>query len=600
MRDFLNIVEGRTVLTEAPDYIQMFSRLFKLVASAPDVALDGKEDVTPEEQEHFRKLRLTNAQDEAQKEVNWAKSTLKRQDRIVWYLRIARARLLAQREGIGGMEAFKADVASYASKYDSSNVEGMILTAAKDRMLKHTLEHFMSMAEVIPQVQNIVFEWQTPYQLFNVMHEQEKVWREKRKGAIKHNDEDEVYIQFTDGFAWVLLDRASCEEEGDAMGHCGNRGSPKGGDRILSLRKPILIDGEKHWQPSLTFILKRDGMLGEMKGKGNEKPAERYHRYIISLLESDIVKGIVGGGYMPQNNFSMADLPEEEAERLMEKKPDLATFLFYYKKNGVDDVLIRKIDDAGFDFMGFDETKRFAKLKKFKDVHEFFEETGTHDAKYAVKLLTGEEEVNVHSYGSKDERENVWNDLDTAIQVSIGRYMVANHPDEVSMWEENEGEDYDPTNTSATLEIIEELDDAWVEALNGAYLAGQQTGTESEVWEAFQKRADDTWELCDGSTPGMLVFARDPSVKIEDYDPAKLQFDTECWLGAKTEDFMKLIGEMDAADIDYSGWLAEEPDIAQPHYGWSGYSEEAAQEHFTDNCPDFSKYEIAPEQAKAA
>lgn len=602
MRDFLNILEGRTVLTEAPDYLQMFA---KVIAEKPVEDSLADLGLTPEQQDAYNQRRSDGIKESILEEIKWAKKILRRQDRIIWYLRLYRLRYLSTNPA-----AVEAEMAVFAKKGcdDVRDVKTYAIPNAGNnwRTMKTSLEHFSSMFERIPNLETVVFEWQSPNTVFTKLYDIENQWKQKRKGAIAHNEEDTVYIQFTDGFAWVLLDRASCDEEGDAMGHCGNRGSPKGGDRILSLRKPIMIDNEKHWQPSLTFILKRDGMLGEMKGKGNEKPAERYHRYIITLLESDIVKGIVGGGYMPQNNFSMSDLPEEDADRLMEKKPDLATFLFYYRKNGIDDVLVKKINDHGFGpngtpFYGFDETKRYAKIGKYNNVYDFFEEHGTRDAKYAISIMNGEEEVNVHSYRSESERKDVWNDsIEDDVKTAIGRYMMANHPDDVSTWEENNDEDFEPDNHDAVLEIIEELQDDWVDALDNAYLSGQQAGTESEVYETFEKRADDWWELSDGSTQGMLIYARHPSTKLEDYNPTTLIHDTECWLAVKAEDFMKMISEMDADDIDNEGWLREEPDIAQPHYGWSGYSEEAASDHFTDHCPDYSKYQIEPEQAKAA
>ena len=125
-----------------------------------------------------------------------------------------------------------------------------------------------------------------------------------------------------DGYAWYSLGKGSCPKEAKAMGHCGNAESEEEGDDILSLRKEKKVGDKTYHEPHLTFI-NNNGDLGEMKGRGNEKPAERYHKHIIPLLESDHVKALMGGGYRADSNFSLKDLPEDKQKRLLNKKPDI-------------------------------------------------------------------------------------------------------------------------------------------------------------------------------------------------------------------------------------------------------------------------------------
>jgi hypothetical protein len=73
----------------------------------------------------------------------------------------------------------------------------------------------------------------------------------------------------------------------------------------------------------LTFILEPDGTLGEMKARGNNKPAPKYHPQIMQLLLSNIVKGIGGMGYLPDMNFSVFDLDDQYLRILDSKKPNL-------------------------------------------------------------------------------------------------------------------------------------------------------------------------------------------------------------------------------------------------------------------------------------
>lgn len=114
------------------------------------------------------------------------------------------------------------------------------------------------------------------------------------------------------GWKWVALDRVSCSKEAEAMGHCGNTGG-KTGDNILSLRDPENV-------VHLTFI-NNQGVLGEMKGRGNSKPSKKYHPAIMQLLLSNEIASIEGGGYAPKNNFSLDDLTPEQKALIRGKKP---------------------------------------------------------------------------------------------------------------------------------------------------------------------------------------------------------------------------------------------------------------------------------------
>lgn len=112
-------------------------------------------------------------------------------------------------------------------------------------------------------------------------------------------------------YQWVLLDRAGCELEAEAMDHCGNAGDQTPWHRILSLRSRSKTKKEI---PHLTFIISLwsekppRGWLGEMKGRSNSKPTEKYHEAITALLKSGHILFMIGGGYKPQNNFEITDL----------------------------------------------------------------------------------------------------------------------------------------------------------------------------------------------------------------------------------------------------------------------------------------------------
>ena len=185
------------------------------------------------------------------------------------------------------------------------------------------------------KIQNYQFDHRKGLdETFNDLRLLEDEYKEKITGLITNEADDQIIKKFPDGYVWVLLSRGYCRKEADAMGHCGNVGA-RPDDRIISLRRfNETLDGVDYYNACLTFILQSDGFLGEMKGRANEKPAERYHPYIVELLKMDLIKGIRGGGYAPGNNFALADLSEDQRDALLDEKPELGGFILRLKKLG--------------------------------------------------------------------------------------------------------------------------------------------------------------------------------------------------------------------------------------------------------------------------
>ena len=275
-----------------------------------------------------------------------AKQLLKRADRIIWWLRWWR--ISTTRQVISDMiETFDNDepgsseriarleqIFKKVTKRDINdpNLKYDVRTFDQHFGLDDLSQHWGAMFEQSPQVNAI--EWKAdmyPAELITELKIAESEWGKKQSQEIEPKPDDQIVIDYGK-YAWVKLDREYCEAEGRAMEHCGNTGTPQAGDRILSFRTKI---GDKKQKPHLTFILDKDGFLGEMKGRRNQKPSEKYHPYIIDLLQKDFVKGIKSGGYMAQNNFSLRDLKtEEQREQLIKQKPGLGSSYDLLKYQG--------------------------------------------------------------------------------------------------------------------------------------------------------------------------------------------------------------------------------------------------------------------------
>ena len=217
--------------------------------------------------------------------VQWARRTLKKQDRIVWFLK------------------------QLENSYQSGNDTNAIV-------LSRQLDHFMAIQ--YQPLHNYQFGKQTPEQLISDLRKLEEKYKVtvRKADAVKLQPGDRVIKDWGNGMQWIYTNRAFCPDEGRSGAHCGNvQGQVEPDQRIISLRK--------HGQVELTFILHADGRLGEMKARHNTKPVAALHPYILWLLEQPFIKGIKGGGYAPGSNFSVRDLSPDDLNALRKARPDL-------------------------------------------------------------------------------------------------------------------------------------------------------------------------------------------------------------------------------------------------------------------------------------
>jgi len=133
------------------------------------------------------------------------------------------------------------------------------------------------------------------------------------------------------GFNWWDLENPEnrqehemSEQEHQLMGHCANNadGWRKPGDRVYSLRQWVGTD-HKQVRPVATVIF-NGGFLGEMKGKGNNKPSLTFAPYFAALFSSSHIKGICASmGYKQEADFKFEDLDDKQRKDVMSKNPDL-------------------------------------------------------------------------------------------------------------------------------------------------------------------------------------------------------------------------------------------------------------------------------------
>jgi hypothetical protein len=358
------------IIQEAQNYEGIFNDILKLDASPGTGESGASRQADP-------RLRQQITQD-----INWARKTLRKNDRLIWFLRWSK--LWYQLSG--GIWAGGKPDTSLSSALQQYNSRFRTAYLAGDRrsppVMKPQFGHFLSLP--IPEIQNSVFQAESPRQLFDLFARYEAAWRlrvEEEKSLITPETEDEILISFPDGFAWWLLPRGGCSVEAEAMGHCGNVPSQRSDDQILSLRRQVRWGDVVKWYPVATFILDADGQLGEMKGRGNDKPQPKYHPYVVELLRHHMINGIKGGGYTPENNFSMSDLDPQTREQLIADKPELKGLLGYYEEEGMTervlDMLDTKLRERDLpDYQSYDAAKRDFILSTYRDLEQFVSTKG--------------------------------------------------------------------------------------------------------------------------------------------------------------------------------------------------------------------------------
>ena len=129
--------------------------------------------------------------------------------------------------------------------------------------------------------------------------------------------EDQVVIDYKNGFFWYNIGGTTCSIEAQRMGHCGSTtaGNAAGGT-MYSLRRKT--SGMKISDSHVTIALKQsENTVHQIKGKQNCKPDEKYGSYIVDFLEKFNVTKVTETGQYSDCDFT------EFIEYLNEKVPEI-------------------------------------------------------------------------------------------------------------------------------------------------------------------------------------------------------------------------------------------------------------------------------------
>ena len=526
--------------------------------------------------------------------VDWAVPTLRKDDKIVWYLRWIKLEVLRTiNKNIEDASPIVDGKVQYP--FDEQTVEkiaemykkALSQMAAKSRIsveelprhsqqiatsdFRRSMEHYMSLG--IQAITDYQFNWKTPQEIWADWQPIEQLWQERQSKFMDIDYEDghvESLIKYPDNSEWVNINRQYCDREAKAMGHCANSASYKADDTLLSYRTVEKdANGNEGWVPHLTFVLDTaTGLLGETKGRENQKPDGKYHGVIMDLLKLPLIKGIRGGGYKPENNFKIEDLPDDVAEKIIEEKPGLATMAYDYKKRGMTRELLARIEsmweETETPFPIYNKNRKAFMAGSWKDVDDFVSEVqGADTARYLVDIFSG----NSHDLFDMQHGGNtkdLWESMPANVVVYVGKWLLRNYDSSVEEWKEHNDQNFDPTNHDDVWDVmsddgIEEVTDILSRAMDD----GMVRGTEAEMHNSFTDWLDDL------PNPHQFNLSIYPGTGAYDSEQ-KIEIPEDLMIELVSDHIDEIEQQGDLVD-----WF-EIGDVNQPYNGWSDYDEEYA------------------------
>jgi hypothetical protein len=164
---------------------------------------------------------------------------------------------------------------------------------------------------------------------FGQLYNESRKWHQELtsgEGDINYVEKNDIVKDYRNkdgvGFYWVDLNTNDSREECNRMGHCGRTNSS---NTIFSLRETKkLKDNYTVNKSHLTAAIgDEDGIVYQLKGPKNSKPKPEFYPYVVDLiLNTDIVKGF-GSEYNSGDDFSIADLSDEQITQIYQSKPEI-------------------------------------------------------------------------------------------------------------------------------------------------------------------------------------------------------------------------------------------------------------------------------------
>lgn len=172
------------------------------------------------------------------------------------------------------------------------------------------------------------FVWDPKLTYTYLKRELEDIYEDYKKqlkgwAPVDEDGGDKIVIAYkSEKMYWFDLQRPSCSLEGDAAGHCGNSPRSNTNDNVYSLSTLKKVGKDWYRYPHITVVLEEDGLLGEIKGRGNTTPHDKYGDKLVDLCLLPEVDGIGEARWEEGENWMWDHFTEEQQKRILDVKPD--------------------------------------------------------------------------------------------------------------------------------------------------------------------------------------------------------------------------------------------------------------------------------------
>lgn len=283
--------------------------------------------------EHTPNTKPGEFSDLFEKELRCATQTLKRDPCVVWYLKWFRAALAIIAKTRFAEAGQSIDEVPTVNDVYRAITKGMDYTEFEDKITKHGLKYMrkrrakveLALSYRIPKIETYPFTNNNFVSTCDEINQYLDDWLYNLR-VVDMDTYPEAYrietlIQYPDGSRWVNLHRSECPIEGKSMKDCGRTGANNVGvTDILSYRVPVSdrgvplknVHGEsRYWKPHIhaTYNFDRH-RIGDIRGKCNEIPNEKYHKVIVDLLSFPWINGFTDQEFLGPV-FSMSSLSDD-------------------------------------------------------------------------------------------------------------------------------------------------------------------------------------------------------------------------------------------------------------------------------------------------
>lgn len=325
-----------------------------------------------------------------------------------------------------------------------------------------------------------------------------------------------------------------------------------------------------HPQANLRVMIDEEGKLNTHHRLENSEAQSALMLQIA--LNDDRIKG-----FHEDSAFSASSFTEADAQELLEKRPHLADIGILFKAFGPSDEryvdkIKEKLTDMGLEFEKVNDKGVVFKTTTISDV---IDDYGNDVAKWIMGLLNGKDSLEIYSTEVNDDlRETLLRSLTPEDLRKVGEYLAREHE---SFIEEYEIE-YDVSSVSGILDLHREVDDLDLEnAFSSAAVTGEESGAEGEALRALKSALGNHEYLFFVNSDGL-------SKKVTNWD-------TDVEIIISHDQLLKTI-QTDSEGLEYEGserYFFDDNgiDVNEPHYGWSGFDEDAAKDWFIDEIGEF-------------